>query len=111
MKKTILFAALLAFYFACSPSTDKGASSGNAGMASSSKVDGEKIYKTYCVTCHGLYGDMGGSGAFDLTKSTLPLAERINVITNGRNAMTPFKTLLNEEKIEAVAKYVETLRK
>lgn len=110
MKKLLVFALLTTFYLACSPSTDKGGAS-DSGTASSPKVDGEKIYKTYCVTCHGLYGDMGGSGAFDLTKSALSLEERINVITNGRNAMTPFKALLNEEKIESVAKYVETLKK
>ncbi len=74
------------------------------------KVDGAKIYKTYCVTCHGLYGDMGGSGAFDLTTSKLNLKERIEVITKGRNLMTPFEGLLNEQKIKAVAKHIETLR-
>ena len=36
---------------------------------------------------------------------------RREVITNGRNQMTAFKGLLSPEKIEAVAKYVETLRK
>ena len=75
------------------------------------KVDGQKIYKTYCVTCHGLYGDMGASGAHDLTASKLSLEEKIEVITNGRNTMTPFKDLLNEEKIKAVAEYTMTLKK
>ena len=74
------------------------------------KIDGAKIYKTYCVTCHGIYGDMGGSGAFDLTTSKLTLDERIEVITKGRNLMTPFEGLLSPEKIKAVAEYVETLR-
>lgn len=74
-------------------------------------MSGEKIFKSYCVACHGVKGNMGTNGAFDLTRSTLPLPERIEVITNGRNAMTPFKTLLSEEKIKAVAEYVEELRK
>lgn len=74
------------------------------------KPDGEKIYKTYCVTCHGLYGDMGASGAANLTKSKLPLEERIKVITNGRNTMTGFKALLTPDKIKAVAKYTLELK-
>ncbi len=112
MKKTIILASLAALLFACSASSDKNESSATAS-AEKKAVDGEKIYKTYCVTCHGLYGDMGASGAFNLQTSTLSMEERIDVITNGREgkAMTPFKGLLSEEKIEAVAKYIETLRK
>ncbi|MEO1713367.1 MAG: cytochrome c [Bacteroidota bacterium] len=82
----------------------------NAGVEAA-KPDGEKIYKTYCVTCHGLYGNMGGSGAYDLTVSELSLEERVLVITNGRNLMTPFKSLLDEKEIKAVAKYTMKLSK
>ena len=98
MKEALFFTLCAVFIFACIPSGSK-------------VVDGEKIYKTYCITCHGIYGDMGASGAFNLRESKLPVEERINVITNGRKVMTPFKSLLSEEKIEAVAKYVEMLRK
>ncbi len=97
------------FAFACAPSGDKKSTASTT--SSKPGVDGAKIYKTYCVTCHGIYGDMGASGAFNLQTSALSLDERIEVITNGRNAMTPFKELLNKEKIEAVAEYIETLRK
>ncbi|MAT55189.1 MAG: cytochrome C [Saprospirales bacterium] len=100
----LIFATLI---YACSSSNAE-----NSASASASKKaeDGEKIYKTYCVTCHGIYGDMGSSGAFDLTISQLTLEERIKVISEGRNLMTPFKELLSEEKIKAVAEYIETLR-
>jgi mono/diheme cytochrome c family protein len=53
---------------------------------------------------------MGASGAFNLKTSALPVEERINVITNGRNAMTPFKDLLTADKIKAVAEYTMTLK-
>ena len=109
MKKTIVMSLLVAVFFACSRSDNPGSSSTSA--ASVAKVDGEKIYKTYCVTCHGLYGDMGGSGAFDLTKTTLSEEERITVITKGRKLMTPFEGLLTEEKIKAVAGYTMKLKK
>jgi mono/diheme cytochrome c family protein len=107
MKKTITIAVFAAVLFACS---SEGSKENHASQAAATKVDGEKIYKTYCVTCHGIAGDMGASGAFNLKTSVLPLEERIKVITNGRNAMTPFKGLLSEEKIHAVAEYVEKLR-
>jgi mono/diheme cytochrome c family protein len=75
------------------------------------KPDGEKIYKIYCIACHGLSGDMGASGAAKLTESKLTLDERVKVITNGRNAMTSFKALLTPDKIQAVAKYTIELKK
>ena len=110
MKKLLVFALLATLVYACSQSgsEDKG---GSQPTASTPAVDGEKVYKTYCVTCHGLYGDMGASGAFNLQTSLLPVEERINVITNGRKAMTPFKELLSEEKIKAAAEYTLTLKK
>ena len=86
-----------------------------AGRTSQSKaekvVDGKKIYKLNCVVCHGVYGDMGASGAHDLTASKLSLEERINVITNGRNTMTAFKAILDDEEIRAAAEYSMTLKK
>jgi len=98
--------------FACGGEAPKKESTGFAKPVKiAKKVDGKKVYKTYCVTCHGLYGDMGASGAHDLTKSKLSLEERVEVITNGRKTMTPFKDLLNEEKIKAVAEYTMELAK
>jgi mono/diheme cytochrome c family protein len=73
------------------------------------KEDGEKIFKQYCVTCHGLRGDLGVSGAANLIESKLKVDERIKVITNGRNNMASFKALLNKDKIKAVAQYTMTL--
>jgi mono/diheme cytochrome c family protein len=106
MKEIIVFYLLAVFLVACGsadfPQTTAPASAHN--------LDGKSIYKNFCIACHGFYGNMGGSGAFDLTKSTLPTEERIQVITEGRKLMTPFKGLLSEEKIRAVAEYVETLK-
>ncbi|MEZ4960362.1 MAG: cytochrome c [Saprospiraceae bacterium] len=108
MKKVIIFTFFAAALYACSGGEGKKETA--SAKPATPAVDGEKIYKTYCVTCHGIAGDMGASGAFNLQTSVLPLEERINVITNGRKAMTPFKDLLSEEKIKAVAEYVEKLR-
>lgn len=109
MKKILILAFFASLVYACSQSESKKDT--NEPTAAAPAVDGEKVYKTYCVTCHGLYGDMGASGAFNLQTSVLPVEERINVITNGRKVMTPFKELLSEEKIRAVAEYTLTLKK
>jgi mono/diheme cytochrome c family protein len=111
MKKILTFSILFAsLIYACGGSEKEGKPAGGETAAPNANADGEKIYKTYCVTCHGLYGDMGASGAFNLKTSVLPVEERINVITNGRKAMTPFKELLTPEKIKAVAEYTLTLK-
>ncbi len=93
----LVIAFLGTLTFACSPKK--------------SEVDGKQIYKQFCVTCHGLDGDMGVNGATALSKSTVPLSERVNQIRDGKNAMTPFKGLLSDEEIRAVAEYTMQLKK
>lgn len=110
----LFFAAFTVLMMACGQSgNDKDANAGSQ-TASNDAAEGEKIYKQYCVTCHGLYGDMGASGAFNLKTSTLSVEEKVGVITNGRingpNVMTPFKDLLSEEQIKAVATYTMKLK-
>lgn len=109
MKKILVFSALAALIIACGNGGDDEATVSTQTEATA-KVDGEKIYKQYCVTCHGLYGDMGASGAYNLTESQLSVEERVAVITNGRKTMTGFKALLSEEKIQAVAEYTLQLK-
>jgi len=68
-------------------------------------IDGEKIFKTYCITCHGIDGKMGLNGAKDLALAETTLEERIDQITNGKNLMTAFDGILTAEEIKAVAEY------
>ena len=108
----LAFITILAFaVFACGEETPKEQKTTKKTAKKKKKVDGEKVYKQYCVTCHGVYGDMGASGAANLTESKLTTDEKINVVTNGRNTMTPFKGLLSEAKIKAVVEYTEKLKK
>jgi mono/diheme cytochrome c family protein len=106
MKYWLISWALFTVVLACGSSTSEPQTA-----ARDAKPDGEKIYKIYCVACHGLYGDMGASGAYNLQDSELSLEEAKLVILKGRNAMTAFETLLKEDEIEAVAQYVMKLRK
>jgi Cytochrome c, mono- and diheme variants len=75
--------------------------------------NGERIYKTRCVACHGAKGDMGANGAANLQQSQISLAERITTVTHGRldKGMTAFKGILSPEEIEAVSQYTLTLQK
>ena len=84
--------------------------SGNATAAASSGPDGERIYKTRCVTCHGSNGNMGANGAANLQHSELAVMERVQVITHGRKTMNAFKGILKPDEIKAVAEYTLTLR-
>ena len=110
MKQFLVFAVIVTIILAFTgvPTT---ISAGSTDLTHEPKPDGEKIFKIYCIACHGASGDMGAAGAAKLTESTLPLPERVKVITNGRNAMTGFKALLSADKINAVAKYTLELKK
>ncbi len=84
---------------------------------SENQIDAEKLYVRYCVDCHGVGGDLGLMGAKDLTTSTMSLDDRIKLITDGSadGKMKPFSEArhgdLNNQQIQAVAEFVETLRK
>ncbi|MFN7118900.1 MAG: c-type cytochrome [Saprospiraceae bacterium] len=118
MKQLLVITVIAAFVFACGNKTEGDQSASNsttpaAGEPAVAAADGEKAYKQYCVTCHGLYGDMGASGAANLSTSTISDEERLKVITEGRTgtAMVGFKTILKEDQIKAVAEYTKTLKK
>ncbi|MGB3548604.1 MAG: cytochrome c [Saprospiraceae bacterium] len=111
MKKYAFFLLLAGLIYACGAEGGDGGSTENTTIAAADAPDGKKIWKQYCVTCHGLYGDMGTNGAYNLQTSELALAERKQVIVNGRGAMTPFGEILDEAEIAAVAKFTQTLKK
>ena len=78
---------------------------------SESNVNGKELYVASCEKCHGADGKLNLMGAKDLSISTMDLNARIEIIKNGKNAMTPFAGILNEEQIKAIAEYTETLKK
>ncbi len=73
--------------------------------------NGEVIYQQNCAICHGADGKLGAGGALDLSKSTIGLEERKQIITKGKGAMTPFESQLSRDQVHAVAVFIESLRK
>ncbi len=73
--------------------------------------NGKQLYTAACVNCHGTDGKLGVAGAKDLTLSTLSHADKVAIITNGKGSMTPFEGQLKEQEIEAVAAYVDSMKK
>lgn len=105
------------FFVACGGEKSSSVSSSDKVVASaettksSGNSKGKLIYKQYCVVCHGMDGKLAVSGAKDLSVSVLPIEERIDQITNGKGLMTPYKDILSTEQIQAVAEYLDELRK
>ena len=65
----------------------------------------KESFKQYCALCHGMDGSLQLNGAKDFSKSVLTLDERVEIITNGKNTMTPFKGILSPEQIQELAEY------
>ncbi len=97
MKKYILLLLVAASTGACSSPAD-GTTSGDLGKS---------VYEKNCKLCHGIDGKQQLNGAKDLNLSILSIEERIHIITNGKNVMVPFKDILSEEEIKAVAAFTK----
>ncbi len=94
------FAYILGF-FSCQNADH---SNGEAGAVLAPKA-GAAIFNDNCKLCHGSDGRLGLNGAKNLTLSKMPLNERVNIITHGKNLMTPFGGLLLTAEIDSVAAY------
>lgn len=102
MRKLIVILVMGAWIWACGNQKESGETHG--------VPNGQAIYKKYCNLCHGVDGKLGVSGAKDITVSQLTEAQRIVLISEGKNTMTPFKGVLSPEEIKAVAAYSMTLK-
>ncbi|MTI32509.1 SirB2 family protein [Xanthovirga aplysinae] len=73
-------------------------------------VYGEELYKKLCVECHGEDGKKGLYKATDLTESQLTVGEQKQIILKGKKVMPSFKEL-DEEQVNALTGYLQTMRK
>ena len=70
-----------------------------------------ELYMKFCENCHGDNGMKGKFGAANLAFSTMGTQQKIDIITNGKGVMAPYKDDLSKEEIEALAVYLTTLKK
>lgn len=75
------------------------------------EVDATKLFKINCSICHGTKGNMQVNGAKDLTKITSNQSQKVARIMFGKNLMTPYKDILSEAEIVALANHVASLKK
>jgi len=68
-------------------------------------AQGEQIYTTSCVVCHGPTGQGGSHGGAKLTH-VLTREAIENVVARGRNDMPPFGSALSPDQLQDVAGYV-----
>lgn len=75
-------------------------------------IDGSKVFSANCTSCHGENGALGASGAKNLQESTLSVEDIRHIVRNGsaNGQMMPFKDMLSDEEIAAVAEYCISLR-
>ena len=71
---------------------------------------GKSVYEAKCANCHGPQGNAGVAGAKDLTATTLSKDEIKDISKNGKGMM-PGNPDLTPEQLDAVADYVQTLKK
>jgi cytochrome c5 len=68
-------------------------------------VNGQELYTSNCVSCHGDNGKLNMAGAFDLSATQLSNDSIASIILNGRNTM-PKVNGLTPEQAQAIAVYV-----
>lgn len=99
----ILAGACSILFYQCNGDTAEG--------DASTPSKGEVVYNAYCSACHGSDGKLQLNEASDLTTSTLSKEEIVHVVTNGREMMTPYKAILSEEEIVAVADFAKNFQR
>ena len=70
-----------------------------------------ELFMKFCENCHGENGMKGKFGAANLALSSMGMQQRINIISNGKGVMAPYKDDMSKEEIEAVAVYLTTLKR
>ena len=75
---------------------------------------GKRLYFTWCVQCHGPKANgesRFGKYAGDLTRFWRGYKEFVNTVKNGRlqKQMPPWKEVLDDDNINKVGAYLETL--
>jgi len=70
---------------------------------------GERVYTTYCYTCHG--ENLANSGqSYDLRRLRKDERPRFeNAVQNGKGQMPPWKGVVSAEEMDLIWHYIRTL--
>ncbi|RAV09420.1 cytochrome c [Paenibacillus contaminans] len=95
--------AALLFFTACGQGTN---AAGDHGTASAEAARAEALYKKQCLSCHG--ANLEGKVGPDLRKvgSKLDEEQIAAILRDGAKGMPAFSKMLNDEEIEALARWL-----
>ncbi len=83
-------------------------------------VRGQKVYNTYCIVCHGKYGEGDGSVVPRFPRPPSLQSEKIrawadgqfvHIMTHGRNLMPSYASQIDEKDRWAVAHFIRALHR
>jgi mono/diheme cytochrome c family protein len=80
-----------------------------AAMPEKPKIDIRRLFATNCSWCHQDYGRKAADGP-KLAGTTLTEEQVIEQISRGKSPMPGFRKTLSKEQIEALAKYIKSLK-
>lgn len=107
-----LFLFFCSLFLFCCGNSGGGTYTGETKVIDTkSSPEGALVFDKNCKICHGADGTLGLNGAKNLTLSSMPLPDRVLQITQGKNLMPAFKSMLTSEEINAVASYTLQLKK
>ncbi len=118
--KTLILSALVLFMIGCSDNekTKTGESTTTpVPEVTTTSLDGKTLYST-CVSCHGENGDKKALNVSNLLKGQNKdeIINKLNGYKDGtyggnmKNTMTAQVKALDNEKIQALAEYISTLK-
>lgn len=70
---------------------------------------GQEIYRSRCQSCHGPNGGGGIGPSIREIETRLDDAEQRRIIVQGQNNMPRFESVLSDEEIDAVVRYVREI--
>ncbi len=115
MKKSIsifiVFSLPVFFCFSCGTDVANKTSIDSTSHQAGVPDEGKVLYSEKCAMCHGENGNLGTMGAANLVSSKINSESVLAIIRNGKNGMRSFAQDFSDEQLNAVAKYVEQLRK
>ena len=75
-----------------------------SAMAEEPEDRSEKIYKSFCVNCHGESLEKVPLKADSTTE------QRINTVNDGVSSMPPYNWMLQDDEAERLVKYMESIK-